>query len=192
MSERRGASREEAAAASSATRRMPTAVNPKYSRAGARKSPPLSSAPPSHSSHSWPNRRSVSILISGPTCRSGTSLSMLHDDGLVCGLSTGARSANVTGVKPDGFRGVFRDDDSARALYSEGAGIARTIPAAVAVPASADDVSALVRWAAGTHTPLSARGSVSGMAGGAVGSGVIVDLSRLDAIGAVDVELRRV
>ena len=108
------------------------------------------------------------------------------------GLSTGAWGANVTRVKPDGFRGVFRDDDSARAVYSEGAGIARAIPAAVAVPAHADDVSALVRWAAATGTPLIARGSGSGMAGGAVGPGVIVDLSRLDAIGAVDVERRRV
>jgi len=117
---------------------------------------------------------------------------MLHDDGLVSGLSTGAGRANVTGVKPDGFRGVFRDDDSARAVYAEGAGIARTIPAAVAVPADADDVCALVRWAAATRTPLIARGSGSGMAGGAVGSGVIVDLSRLDSIGPVDVERRRV
>ena len=115
---------------------------------------------------------------------------MLHDDGLVSGLSTGAGSANVTGVRPDGFRGVFRGDDSARAVYAEGAGIARTIPAAVAVPADADDVCALVRWAADSRTPLVARGSGSGMAGGAVGAGVIVDLSRLDSIGPVDVERR--
>jgi FAD/FMN-containing dehydrogenase len=117
---------------------------------------------------------------------------MLHDDGLVSGLSTGAARANVPRVKPDGFRGVYRDDDSARAVYSEGAGIARVIPDAVVVPADADDVSALVRWASQTHTPLIARGSGSGMAGGAVGAGVIVDLSRLDTIDAVDVERRRV
>lgn len=117
---------------------------------------------------------------------------MLHDDGLVSGLSTGGRSVNVTRVRPDGFRGVFRDDDSARAVYSEGAGIARAIPAAVAVPADADDASALVRWAAETRTPLIARGSGSGMAGGAVGAGVIVDVSRLDTIGDFDVGRRRV
>ncbi|MFI5243300.1 MAG: hypothetical protein ACHQRL_09860, partial [Gemmatimonadales bacterium] len=75
---------------------------------------------------------------------------MLHDDGLVSGLSTAAEGANVTGVRPDGFRGVFRDDESARAVYSEGAGIARALPTAVAVPADADDVCALVRWAAAT------------------------------------------
>jgi FAD/FMN-containing dehydrogenase len=98
----------------------------------------------------------------------------------------------MAGVKPDGFRGVFRDDESARAVYAEGAGIARTMPAAVAVPADADDVATLVRWAAATGTSLIARGSGSGMAGGAVGAGVIVDLSRLDEIGPIDTERRRV
>src|SRR5665647_3513723 len=156
------------------------------------KSPPLSRAPPSHSSHSCPSRRSVSILMSGPTCRGGTSVSMLHDDGAASGLSTGVCRRSVAGVKPEGFRGVFRDDDSARAVYAEGAGIARAMPAAVAVPVDADDVSALVRWAAASKTPLVARGSGSGMAGGAVGPGVIVDLSRIDFVGRIDTERRRV
>jgi len=98
----------------------------------------------------------------------------------------------VAKVKPEGFRGVFRDDDSARAVYAEGAGIARAMPAAVAVPVDADDVATLVRWAAESRTPLIARGSGSGMAGGAVGSGVIVDLSRIDYIGQIDTERRRV
>ena len=60
---------------------------------------------------------------------------------------------------------------SARGVYAEGAGIARAIPAAVAVPADADDVATLVRWAAATRTALIPRGSGSGMAGGAVGPG---------------------
>jgi FAD/FMN-containing dehydrogenase len=117
---------------------------------------------------------------------------MLDDDGTTSGLSTADRRGNVAIVKPDGFRGVFRDDESARAVYAEGAGIARAMPAAVAVPADVDDVAALVRWAAGSGTPLIARGSGSGMAGGAVGAGVIVDLSRLDAMGPIDSERRRV
>ena len=98
----------------------------------------------------------------------------------------------MASVTAAGFRGVFRDDESARAVYAEGAGIARAMPAAVAVPADADDVAALVRWAGASNTPLIARGSGSGMAGGAVGTGVIVDLSRLDAIGPIDSERRRV
>ena len=96
------------------------------------------------------------------------------------------------GMHLRGFRGIFRDDESARAVYSESAGIARTIPVAVAVPADEGDVSTLVAWAAHTGTPLVPRGSGSSMAGGAVGAGVVVDLSRLDAIGPVDVESRRV
>lgn len=90
------------------------------------------------------------------------------------------------------FRGLYRDDPLARAVYSEGAGISRAIPAAVAVPADADDVALLVRWASERGVALIARGSGSGMAGGAVGRDVIVDLSRLDAIGDVDVTHRRV
>lgn len=88
------------------------------------------------------------------------------------------------------FRGIYRDDLVARAVYSEGAGISRAIPAAIAVPADADDVARLVRWGAERRVALIARGSGSGMAGGAVGPGVIVDLSRLDAIGDIDVARR--
>lgn len=93
---------------------------------------------------------------------------------------------------PAEFRGLFRDDDAARAVYSEAAGIARVLPRAVAVPVDAADVAALARWATATRTPLVPRGSGSSMAGGAVGDGVIVDLSRLDGIGEVDVAERRV
>lgn len=93
---------------------------------------------------------------------------------------------------PSGFRGVFRTDLTARALYAEGAGIARCWPAAVAVPADADDVGTLAAWAKRTGAALVPRGSGSGMAAGAVGPGVVVDLSRLDGIGAVQVESRRV
>jgi FAD/FMN-containing dehydrogenase len=89
-------------------------------------------------------------------------------------------------VPPTDFRGVFRTDARACAVYSESAGVARIVPDAVAVPADADDVVALVRWAAAHHVPLVPRGSASSMANGAVGRGVALDLSRLDAIGAVD------
>ena len=91
-----------------------------------------------------------------------------------------------------GFRGTVRDDAAARGVYAEAAGIQRRLPRAVAVPADAGDVVALVRWAAATGTPLVPRGSGSSMAGGAIGDGVIVDLSRLRAIGDVDVAARRV
>ncbi len=91
-----------------------------------------------------------------------------------------------------GFRGILRTDADARAAYAEAAGIGRIMPTAVAVPADAADVVTLVRWAHDTRTPLVARGSGTSMAGGAIGPGVIVDLSRLRALGAVDVPRRRV
>ncbi|HKH92229.1 MAG TPA: FAD-binding oxidoreductase, partial [Gemmatimonadaceae bacterium] len=91
-----------------------------------------------------------------------------------------------------GFRGTFRDDPSARAVYSEAAGIARIMPRAVAIPADAEDVAVLVRWAAETATPLIPRGSGSSMSGGAIGDGVVVDLSRLDDVQAPDVARRTI
>jgi FAD/FMN-containing dehydrogenase len=66
------------------------------------------------------------------------------------------------------------------------------MPRAVAVPADEDDVVILVRWAANSATPLVPRGSGSSMAGGAIGDGVIVDLSRLRSIGPVDVAARTI
>lgn len=87
---------------------------------------------------------------------------------------------------PDGFRGVFRTDDRARAVYSESAGIARILPDAVAVPADADDVVTLVQWAAARGVPIVPRGSATSMANGALGRGVALDLSRLAWIDAVD------
>jgi FAD/FMN-containing dehydrogenase len=87
--------------------------------------------------------------------------------------------------RPSGFRGEWRTDDVTRAVYSEAAGIHRLMPTAVAVPADADDVATLTAWAAAEGVALTPRGAGSSMAGGAVGSGVLVDLSRLDALAPV-------
>ena len=68
-------------------------------------------------------------------------------------------------------------DPRVRAAYAEGAGIYRIVPAAVAIPEDVPDVVTLVRQAAESRTPLIPRGAGSGMPGGNVGPGVIVDLS---------------
>lgn len=85
---------------------------------------------------------------------------------------------------------MFRADDAARAVYSEAAGVARIIPRAVALPADADDVVTLVRWAATGGESVVPRGSGSSMAGGAVGPGVVMDLARLDDPPELDADHR--
>src|SRR5438128_1048221 len=94
--------------------------------------------------------------------------------------------------KPAGFRGVFRIDDAARAVYSEAAGIGRVWPLAVAVPRDPDDVALVVRWARDNGHPLIARGSGSSMAGAAIGQGIVLDLSRLRGFDEPDAKGRRV
>jgi len=89
-------------------------------------------------------------------------------------------------IPPAGFRGAYRSDDLARAIYSESAGIGRIVPAAVAVPVDADDVVTLVKWAKERSLSLVPRGSGTSMGNGAIGPGVIVDLSRMSSIDNVD------
>ena len=71
-----------------------------------------------------------------------------------------------------------RNDLRARAVYSEGAGIYRIVPTAVAIPETGAGIQELVRDAERTGTPLVPRGAGSGMPGGNVGTGLIVDLSQ--------------
>ncbi|HET7234204.1 MAG TPA: FAD-binding oxidoreductase [Longimicrobium sp.] len=76
----------------------------------------------------------------------------------------------------DGFRGELLTDEARRTPFGEASGILRTVPDAVAVPVDADDVAALVRWAAARGVKLIPRGAGTGMPGGNVGRGVSVDL----------------
>jgi FAD/FMN-containing dehydrogenase len=101
-------------------------------------------------------------------------------------------AAGLDLAAPPGFRGTFRSDAEARAVYSEAAGIERIMPTAIAVPIDTDDVRTLVCWAEATRIPLTARGAGSSMANGAIGHGVIVDLVRLDAVNPIDPMTRRV
>jgi FAD/FMN-containing dehydrogenase len=81
---------------------------------------------------------------------------------------------------PPGFGGAFFTDLRSRAAYAEGAGPYRIVPDAVALPRTSDDVRALVRQAAREGWALVPRGAGSGIPGGNIGRGVIVDLQRFD------------
>ncbi|HET6836601.1 MAG TPA: FAD-binding oxidoreductase, partial [Gemmatimonadales bacterium] len=80
-------------------------------------------------------------------------------------------------LPPPALRGIFRTDARARAAYSEGAGIYRILPQAVALPKDIADLKVLISWAADHRVPLVARGAGSAMGGGNVGEGVVVDLA---------------
>src|SRR6476661_2040041 len=82
-------------------------------------------------------------------------------------------------LPPPLTRGVYRSDARARASYAEGAGIYRIMPCAVVVLTDITDLQHLIQWAAQQRISLIPRGAGSGMGGGNVGDGVIVDLTRL-------------
>jgi FAD/FMN-containing dehydrogenase len=66
------------------------------------------------------------------------------------------------------------------------------VPQAVAIPVDAEDVVALVRWAGEMKIGITPRGSGTSMGGGAIGPGVIADLSAMNTLGVVDAGTRRV
>lgn len=83
-------------------------------------------------------------------------------------------------ITPPEIRGAWADDFDTRCHYSEGAGPYRIVPAAVAVPKDTEDLFALVGWARKHKTSLTPRGAGSGMPGGNLGPGVVVDTREFD------------
>ncbi len=77
---------------------------------------------------------------------------------------------------PPGFRGRFITGTSALEPYAGASGILAVLPRAAALPANASDVAKLVRWAAEHRTGLVPRAAGTGMPGGNLGPGVVVDL----------------
>ena len=78
----------------------------------------------------------------------------------------------------DLIEGDIRTDPASIASYSTDASLYEIEPLAVAMPRSAEDVEQLAAWSAENEIPLIARGSGSGLAGGALGQGVVLDFSR--------------
>src|SRR5262249_12111710 len=82
----------------------------------------------------------------------------------------------------DDLRGIVRGDllfdDLSRVLYSTDASIFQVQPLGVVAPRDEQDVGALVEFAAANGVPLVPRGAGSGLAGEALGDGLIVDLSK--------------
>ena len=79
---------------------------------------------------------------------------------------------------PDLLEGEIRTDAVTTALYSTDASLYEIEPTAVALPQSTADVEILAAWASDNNVPLIPRGAGTGLAGGALGSGIVVDFSR--------------
>ncbi|HEV3146644.1 MAG TPA: FAD-linked oxidase C-terminal domain-containing protein [Gemmataceae bacterium] len=75
-------------------------------------------------------------------------------------------------------RGELLFDDLSRNLYSTDASIFRVEPLGVVAPCVEEDVQALVRYAGEQGIPLIARGAGTGLAGEALGGGIVLDLSQ--------------
>jgi FAD/FMN-containing dehydrogenase/Fe-S oxidoreductase len=72
---------------------------------------------------------------------------------------------------------VLRDRLS-RALYATDASVYQIIPLAIALPASAADVQAIVRICGRFRVPITPRGGGTSQAGQSIGPGVIIDFSK--------------
>src|ERR1700677_4933091 len=84
-------------------------------------------------------------------------------------------------------------DNLTRQLYATDASIYQIEPAAVAFPRNTQQASAVIRAAAAENVPLIPRGAGSGLAGGAIGDGLIVEFARFNReITDLDLERRTV
>jgi len=81
----------------------------------------------------------------------------------------------------------FNCDPRLRAAYSEAAGIFRIVPAAVARPSTLPELIRLLGAAKAAGLPVVPRGGGTGMSGGNVGDGLLLDLSALDD-GAIHID----
>jgi FAD/FMN-containing dehydrogenase/Fe-S oxidoreductase len=87
----------------------------------------------------------------------------------------------------------IRDDDLTRQLYATDASIYQIMPDAVAFPRGTGESASLLRAAADAGLAITPRGAGSGLSGGAVGNGLIVDFARYNrGISDLNIDARTV
>ena len=104
-------------------------------------------------------------------------------------LSDPARAALREIVGAD----AVHTDLAALLTYSRDAGLVRGRPEAVVLPVSAEQVSALVRWAAGQGMPVTGWGAGTGQTGGAVAvhGGLVIAFANMRRLLDLDAEGRQ-
>ncbi len=73
----------------------------------------------------------------------------------------------------------IRTDARTRARYSQGAGIYRIVPRAVAHPVDPAELASILEWARERGLPVTPRGAGTAMDGGNLGDGLLLDLRGL-------------
>ena len=93
-----------------------------------------------------------------------------------------------------GGRWVLTDPDQLRTYECDGLTGWRAVPLAVALPSSTEEVVQVVRICRRSHVPFVARGSGTGLSGGAlpVEDGIVIGLSRMREILRLDLDNERV
>ncbi len=87
----------------------------------------------------------------------------------------------------------IRCDDLTRQMFATDASLHQLVPAAVAFPKGTQEAAAIMTAAAAAGVSVTARGAGSGLAGAALGDGLIVDFSRYNrGIGEFDPDKRTV
>ena len=94
-------------------------------------------------------------------------------------------------VGPDG---IVRDDAELATYESDGLAKLRSRPGAAVLPGSAEEVRQVVRLCHGAGVPFVARGSGTGLSGGALPrpDGVLIVMTRLNRILDIDIPNRRI
>jgi glycolate oxidase len=107
------------------------------------------------------------------------------------GLRTGTLAAVLRDIC--GPAGIITDPLELRTYECDGLTSHRAVPALAVLPSTAQQVAAVVRACAGAGVPFVARGSGTGLSGGAVPhpSGVLIVLTRMHRVLEVDPVARR-
>ncbi|ADI38194.1 FAD-binding and (Fe-S)-binding domain-containing protein [Waddlia chondrophila] len=75
------------------------------------------------------------------------------------------------------IQGTILSDPASLGIYSVDASIYEVMPTAVVLPKNINDIRFAVKIAAKHHIPITPRGAATGITGGCLGSGIILDLS---------------
>lgn len=87
--------------------------------------------------------------------------------------------------------GEAKFDDLHRAIYATDASIYQIVPRGVVMPSGAADVMAVLAACSARGVPVIARGAGTGLTGGAIGEGVVLDVSRfMNRLVEIDADAR--